>query len=372
MMTTNNIHLRLVNVTKRFGEVVAVDNVSFDIKAGTFTTLLGPSGCGKTTTLRMIAGFFDPSEGQIYLRDRSLNGLPPFARPTSMVFQDYALFPHMTVAENVGYGLRMQRQPKEVIRQRVKETLAMLGLEDLANRRPDRLSGGQQQRVSLARSLILQPEVLLLDEPLSNLDAKLRDRIKTELRAIQQELGITTIYVTHDQAEALALSDLIAVMDHGKVVQLGSPTEIYYYPNNEFVADFVGTVNFIPGKVTEKQGDVYKVDTAFGPMTVETPSAKVAVGSNVRISVRPETISISDSPFPSGDSFVNTVQGKIAAASFEGKIVLYWVDVNGTEIMVEHYNPGPGGALSGQVHLAFDPTRLHILPEGDSRVGKAG
>ena len=361
-MSTNNVHLKLVNITKRFGEVVAVDNVSFNINAGTFTTLLGPSGCGKTTTLRMIAGFFDPNEGEIYLRDRRLNGLPPFARPTSMVFQDYALFPHMTVAQNVGYGLRMQRQSKEVIQKRVKETLGMLGLEDLADRRPDKLSGGQQQRVSLARSLILEPEVLLLDEPLSNLDAKLRDRIKTELRAIQQELGITTIYVTHDQEEALALSDQIAVMNKGRIVQLGTPTEVYYYPSNEFVADFVGTVNLIPGKVAEKKKDVCIVDTDVGRVTINAPNTALSKGSDVRITVRPETISISSSPFPDDETYVNEVQGTIKVASFEGKIVCYWVDVNGTEIMVEHYNPGPGGALSGQVYLAFDPTRLHPLP----------
>lgn len=361
MMGAENIHLTLGGITKRFGEVVAVDNVSFDIKEGTFTTLLGPSGCGKTTMLRMIAGFFDPTKGEIYLRDRRLNGLPPFARPTSMVFQDYALFPHMTVAQNVGYGLRMRREPRDVIDKKVKETLGMLGLQDLAERRPDRLSGGQQQRVSLARSLILEPEVLLLDEPLSNLDAKLRERIKTELRAIQQDLGITTIYVTHDQEEALALSDQIAVMDKGRVAQLGSPTEVYYYPSNEFVADFVGTVNLVPGKITERQKNTYKVNTKFGQVTIDARDTDIKQGEDVCVSVRPETIRISASPFPEGEAFINLARGKIKVASFLGKIALYWVDIDGTEIIVEHYNPGPGGTMSGQVHLAFDPTRMHIL-----------
>ncbi len=371
-MANNQVHLRLVNVTKRFGPVVAVDDVSFEIQAGTFTTLLGPSGCGKTTTLRMIAGFFDPDAGEIYLKDRKLNGIPPFARPTSMVFQDYALFPHMTVAQNVAYGLRMRREPRDVIAKKVKDVLALLGLEELAHRRPDRLSGGQQQRVSLARSLILEPEVLLLDEPLSNLDAKLRDRIKTELRTLQQKLGITTIYVTHDQQEALALSDQIAVMHAGKVLQLGTPAEIYYYPSSEFVADFVGTVNLIPGKVVVQHGDTCRVRTEFGEVTVETRHAMLKEGQAAVVSVRPETIRISPVPFPEGEDTVNAVQGTIQAASFVGKIITYWVDVQGTEIIVEHYNPGPGGAFTGTVYLAFDPTRMHVLPKETAKASIAG
>ena len=246
-----DIHIRIRNLTKRFGDVVAVDKVSLEIERGSFTTFLGPSGCGKTTTLRLLAGFYSADEGEIFFGDRCVNEVPSHKRNATMVFQDYALFPHMTIFENVSYGLKIMKLQTKEIEERVEKTLKFLGLEGLRDRTPGMISGGQQQRAALARSLIMEPEVLLLDEPLSNLDAKLRVNIRAELRQIQKSLGITTVYVTHDQEEALAISDSIAVMNKGKVVQFGPPWEIYYRPKNTFVADFVGVANFIRGKVSE-------------------------------------------------------------------------------------------------------------------------
>ena len=241
------VHLRLEHVTKRFGDAAAVDDVSFEVPRGSFATLLGPSGCGKTTTLRMIAGFYDPDVGDIELGGRRINDLPAHRRGTAMVFQDYALFPHMTVRDNVGYGLRVSGVAKDERERRVDETLEFVGLGGLGDRWPNQLSGGQQQRVAVARALVVEPEILLLDEPLSNLDAKLREPLRWELRALQQRLGMTFVYVTHDQDEALSLSDWVAVMNAGKVEQAGAPWEIYYHPRTAFLADFVGAVNLIPG-----------------------------------------------------------------------------------------------------------------------------
>src|SRR5437016_869286 len=241
-MSAETAHVRVSHVTKRFGGVTAVDDVSFDVPKGAFATLLGPSGCGKTTTLRMIAGFYDPDVGDIEIGNRRVNDLPAHRRGTAMVFQDYALFPHMTVRAHVAGPERLRR---------VDETLAFVGLTGLEDRWPSQLSGGQQQRVAVARALVIEPQVLLLDEPLSNLDAKLREQLRVELRTLQRRLGMTFVYVTHDQGEALSLSDWIAVMNAGKVEQAGEPWEIYYHPRTAFLADFVGAVNLVPARVSE-------------------------------------------------------------------------------------------------------------------------
>ena len=255
MRNPSDVHLRVDHVTKRFGETAAVNDVSFDVPRGSFATLLGPSGCGKTTTLRMIAGFYDPDEGDIVLGGKRINELPAHKRGTAMVFQDYALFPHMTVKQNVAYGLRVAGVADAEREKRVGDTLQFVGLGGLGDRWPNQLSGGQQQRVAVGRALVLQPQILLLDEPLSNLDAKLRVQLRWELRALQQRLGMTFVYVTHDQDEALSLSDWIAVMNAGKVEQAGTPWEIYYHPRTSFLADFVGAVNLVPGTVREVRGD---------------------------------------------------------------------------------------------------------------------
>ena len=252
------MYLTLENITKVFpprggaGEVTAVHDVNLDIEKGELVTLLGPSGCGKTTTLRMIAGFEFPTSGNIILDGQEINSLPPHKREMSMVFQSYAIFPHLTVFENIAYGLNVQRLSKSVIKERVNKVLDLVHLEGYGDRAPTQLSGGQQQRVALARALIMEPKVLLMDEPLSNLDAKLREEMRTEIRRIQKELNITSVYVTHDQIEAMTLSDRIVVMNQGIIEQIGTPVEIYRFPNSRFVADFIGRANFVPGEVQEK------------------------------------------------------------------------------------------------------------------------
>ena len=253
--------VRLENVSKIYKDpktgkdFYAVKSTSLTIEPGSFVTLLGPSGCGKTTTLRMIAGFESPDEGEIYLGDEAINELTPNKRDTAMVFQSYALLPHYNIFDNVAYGLKIRKMPKEVIREKVLKILDLVELSGMEERMTNQLSGGQQQRVALARALVIEPSVLLFDEPLSNLDAKLRVQMRTEIRRIQQEVGITAIYVTHDQSEAMAISDKIIIMNKGVVVQMGTPEEIYYHPVDEFVADFIGEANFLRGEYFDDEGD---------------------------------------------------------------------------------------------------------------------
>src|SRR5512143_3545286 len=253
------MYLTLENITKVFpprgsaSEVTAVHNANLDIEKGELVTLLGPSGCGKTTTLRMIAGFEFPTSGRITLDGQEINPLPPHKREMSMVFQSYAIFPHLNVFENIAYGLNVQRLSKAVIKERVNKVLDLVHLEGYGDRAPTQLSGGQQQRVALARALIMEPKVLLMDEPLSNLDAKLREEMRTEIRRIQKDMNITSVYVTHDQIEAMTLSDRIVVMNQGRIEQIGTPVEVYRFPNRRFVADFIGRANFVPGEVQDKR-----------------------------------------------------------------------------------------------------------------------
>ncbi len=287
----------VVEVTKRFGEFTAVDNISLDIRDGEFFSLLGPSGCGKTTTLRMIAGFEQPSQGEIYIHGQPVAGIPPYRRPVNTVFQNYALFPHMTVYQNVAFGLEMKKTPKQEIERRVGEVLALVQLPHLRDRRPKQLSGGQQQRVALARALVNKPEVLLLDEPLGALDLKLRKAMQLELKQIQSEVGITFIYVTHDQEEALTMSDRIAVMDAGLVQQVGAPRQIYEHPQNRFVADFIGETNFVTGKVGEMSGEFTTVDLGNLPVLGTADGRALALGQVVTLAIRPEKINL----YPQGE-----------------------------------------------------------------------
>lgn len=278
------------DVVKRFGDVVAVDQVSLQISDGEFFSLLGPSGCGKTTTLRMIAGFEQPTEGEIFIANQPTAGISAFERNTNMVFQNYALFPHMTVAQNVAFGLEMKRVPKSEIKQRVTEALEMVRLPGMEKRRPTQLSGGQQQRVALARALVNRPAVLLLDEPLGALDLKLRKEMQLELKDLQHRVGITFVYVTHDQEEALTMSDRIAVMHLGRVLQIGTPTEIYERPNSRFVADFIGETNFIDGQVVGWENG--HVTVKLQPdITIQALSdERATTGSQVTVAIRPEKI----------------------------------------------------------------------------------
>ncbi|MFZ1551370.1 MAG: ABC transporter ATP-binding protein, partial [Anaerolineae bacterium] len=278
------MYLVLENLVKTFtsrggvGEVNAVDGVSLSIAQGDLVTLLGPSGCGKTTTLRLIAGFEFPNSGQILLDGAPINDLPPHQRGMSMVFQSYAIFPHLNVFENIAYGLDVQKRPRDEIKRRVARVLELVELTGLENRAPNQLSGGQQQRVALARALVMEPKVLLMDEPLSNLDAKLREQMRTEIRRIQKRLGITSVYVTHDQVEAMTLSDQIVVMNQGQIVQIGTPDEIYRRPRTRFVADVIGQANFIEGAVRQRRGDHLVIETLGGVLAAPVSSDGFAVG----------------------------------------------------------------------------------------------
>lgn len=291
-----NIDVELQNITKRFGDFVAVNDVSLEIQDGEFFSLLGPSGCGKTTCLRMIAGFELPSEGEIKIRGKSMGDIPPYKRPVNTVFQNYALFPHMTVFENVAFGLEMQKVSRPDIKTRVKETLEMVRLPHLAERKPRQLSGGQQQRIALARALVNRPQVLLLDEPLSALDLKLRKAMQLELKELQHQVGITFVFVTHDQEEAITMSDRIAVMNEGVVQQVGAPREIYESPRNRFVADFIGETNFIEGEVLEVDPVKTTVALGAGVQVLARSDGDLNTGQSVTVAVRPEKISVHRTP----------------------------------------------------------------------------
>ncbi|MCE4605999.1 MAG: ABC transporter ATP-binding protein [Desulfurococcales archaeon] len=285
--------VRIEGITKIYGPVIAVDNMTLEIEDGEFFTFLGPSGCGKTTTLRLIAGFEFSDKGRIFFDDKEVTFLKPYERNTAMVFQNYALWPHMTVFDNIAYGLKLRKVPREEITRKVKQVLELTRLEGMENRYPTQLSGGQQQRVALARALVVEPSILLLDEPLSNLDAKLRVGMREEIKRIQKELGITTIYVTHDQEEALTMSDRIAVMNKGKVHQVGTPYEIYARPRDLFVATFLGRSNLLKGTVKSVDGSKVEVETSLGRITGFTHrdyiDMKVKEGSTVGVIIRPES-----------------------------------------------------------------------------------
>jgi ABC-type Fe3+/spermidine/putrescine transport system ATPase subunit len=358
-------HVRLVGLSKRFAGAgaAAVDDVSLEIPRASFTTLLGPSGCGKTTTLRMVAGFYEPDAGDIFIGPRRVNDVPVHRRKTAMVFQDYALFPHMTVEENVGYGPRLAHVGGETLRMRVRETLEFLGLTGLERRYPGQLSGGQQQRVALARALVMNPEVLLLDEPLSNLDAKLRVSIRTELISIQRQLGITTVYVTHDQDEALAMSDWVAVMNQGRVVQWGTPWDVYYRPRTAFMADFLGSVNLVRARLVQQSPGTVTVE--LGPHRLELPVDAPPRAGEVLLSIRPETLAIA-----AGDRRPSATEvlldGQIVRTEFLGHLMRYTVSVAGQQWLVDQPDPGGASVLSGDVLVAVNPLRVHVIPEPDA------
>jgi putrescine transport system ATP-binding protein len=312
------------NVSKRFGDFVAVDDISLAIYEREFFALLGPSGCGKTTMMRMVAGFEEPTSGDVMLDGHNLAGVPPYRRPSNMMFQSYALFPHMSVEENVAFGLKQEGMPKDQIAVRVAEMLKMVKLEQFAQRRPHQLSGGQRQRVALARSLAKKPKVLLLDEPLGALDKKLREETQFELTDLQVDLGLTFVIVTHDQEEAMTLADRIAVMNHGKIIQVGTPAEIYEQPNSKYVADFIGNINLIEGTVVSTAGGAATLDCgAAGTRVVVDQDLAAAPGSAAWFAVRPEKIGVSLSP--PADGSANTVAGKVWDIGYLGDISIYHV-----------------------------------------------
>lgn len=326
--------VELLRVSKQYGTATAVDQVSLQIADGEFFSLLGPSGCGKTTTLRMIGGFELPTAGEVVIHGQPMGATPPYRRPVNTVFQSYALFPHLTVAQNVAFGLEMRRLPKAEITQRVADILKLVRLDDFAGRRPKQLSGGQQQRVALARALVNQPKVLLLDEPLGALDLQLRKELQLELRALQQRIGITFVYVTHDQEEALTMSDRIAVMGSGKVLQMGSPTEIYERPANRFVADFIGEANFLPGTVVTAQPDQATVSVGAGLVVRGITPQPVQPGQAVTVSVRPEKARVSEQQPSAPNVFPVTVE-RIAYIGSDTRV---WVTLGGTQFVVWEQN----------------------------------
>ncbi len=312
------------NVTKRFGDFTAVDHLSLGIYEREFFALLGPSGCGKTTLMRMIAGFEEPTEGHVMLDGQDLVGVPPYRRPTNMMFQSYALFPHMSVWDNIAFGLKQARMPKAEIAARVEEMLALVKLGPFARRKPHQLSGGQKQRVALARSLAKKPKVLLLDEPLGALDKKLREETQFELTDLQMKLGMTFIIVTHDQEEAMTVADRIAVMDHGKIVQVATPAEIYELPNSRYVADFIGDINLIEGRVAPDAGTGARLECAGTGATVETSQpVDAAPGSEAWFAVRPEKVAISHEP--PADTSKNALKGTVWDIGYLGDVSVYHV-----------------------------------------------
>jgi ABC-type Fe3+/spermidine/putrescine transport system ATPase subunit len=343
-------HLRLEGLVKRFGDTVAVAGVSLDVALGSLTTILGPSGCGKTTLLRLIGGFLEPDAGEIWISGVPQGRVPPYARPTSTVFQEYALFPHLNLFSNVAYGLRLRRLPRATIVERVRRMLALVRLDGLDGRFPGELSGGQQQRVALARALVVEPAVLLMDEPLSNLDAQLRVSVREELRELQQRLGTTTVYVTHDQEEALAVADAVAVMAGGRVVQWGAPREIYEAPADPWVAGFVGQVNLLRGRV--ENGSL-----RLGRLLLQVPTLTASEGSEVMAGLRPEAIRIT----PAGSSG-DGLQGEVIGRTYLGTTLRYRVRCGADTLIVDDPDPAGKALLAGHVALVFDPARLRAWP----------
>jgi ABC-type Fe3+/spermidine/putrescine transport system ATPase subunit len=346
--------LTIRNLVKKFDDVAAVDHIDLEVEQGEFVTLLGPSGCGKTTTLRTIAGFYQPDEGEILFNDKRMNDIPSAKRNTAMCFQSYALFPHMDVWDNIAFGLKMRRIPMEEQKKRVGEALDMLSLTGMDKRRPGQLSGGQQQRVALARAIVTQPDVLLFDEPLSNLDAKLRVQVRVEILEMQRRLGITSIYVTHDQDEALAISDRIVVMNKGKIEQIGDPQTIYLRPRTSFVAGFIGLANIFEAKVKARDGTRLTLEAPFGMVRVAAENTHVAVGSVVRFSFRPENL------VPYSEGAENRITGTILHAIFMGDVTDLFVDVHGTRLRAHAGNTFR--LKSGDtVDFGIDDTSFRIL-----------
>ncbi len=357
-MNTKGVTIK--NIVKEFKTyqskkiVKAVDDISIVIKPGELVTLLGPSGCGKTTTLRMIAGFETPTRGQIYIGDELVNELPPNNRDTSMVFQSYAIFPHYSVAENIAYGLKIKKMPKDEINKKVLDIIELVGLQGLENRSPSKLSGGQQQRVALARALVMEPSVLLFDEPLSNLDAKLRVYMRTEIRNIQKRLGLTSVYVTHDQEEAMALSDKVIVMNKGKIEQVGTPQEIYQKPRTKFVADFIGVANFIPANIVDIMDGEIVLDLDEKKQVVKTNNKDYKIGQKVDLVIRPEAISIKEG---------GLYKSRVINSIFMGETQEYTLDFCGQEVMVKDANPiGKKVYHKGEdIYFDLEPNSIHIL-----------
>ena len=353
--------ITLTSVTKQFGDTVAVDDVSLQIEGGEFFSLLGPSGCGKTTTLRIIGGFVYPTTGEVFINGKLMAETPPYRRPVNTVFQNYALFPHKTVAQNIAFGLQMKKAAKAEISDAVERSLDLIQLPGYSDRKPSELSGGERQRVALARALINEPTILLLDEPLSALDLKLRKQMQSELKALQRKVGITFVYVTHDQGEALVLSDRIAVMNDGKILQVGMPSEIYDLPQSRFVADFIGTSNFLEGTLISK--NEITLTTELPLMIVSTPNDTIPLNTPVTVAVRPERINLRITP--TSDT-LNCLRGVIQDESYLGTTLQYTIQTDyATPFIVHQQNTGGTNGYRFQrgdtVYLQWTPENAIVL-----------
>ena len=358
--------ITLTSVTKQFGDTVAVDDVSLQIEGGEFFSLLGPSGCGKTTTLRIIGGFVYPTTGEVFINDELMAEMPPYRRPVNTVFQNYALFPHKTVAQNIAFGLQMKKATKAEVSDAVESALDLIQLVGYGDRKPSELSGGERQRVALARALINEPTILLLDEPLSALDLKLRKQMQSELKALQRKVGITFVYVTHDQGEALALSDRIAVMNDGKILQVGTPSEIYDSPQSRFVADFIGTSNFLEGTLIS-QNEIMQNEimlTSEPPLKiVGIPSNDLSIDTPVTVAIRPERIDLRMTPT---SDVANCLRGVIQDESYLGTTLQYTIETDyPTPLIVHQQNTGTRNIHRFQrgdtVYLQWTPENAIVL-----------
>jgi iron(III) transport system ATP-binding protein len=356
------ISIRIQQLTKRFGSVTALHHLDLTINPGELFFLLGPSGCGKTTLLRSMAGFYIPEEGKILFGDEDVTRLAPHKRNTGMMFQSYALWPHMSVAENVAFGLHERKVAKEEVKRRVGEALESVHMSKYADRRPNQLSGGQQQRVALARALVIRPRCLLLDEPLSNLDAKLRLEMRTEIRRVCKEFKLTTVYVTHDQKEALSISDRMAILEFGHILQVGTPREVYERPAHKTVANFIGETDFLPGKVLGTAGEYTTVETAVGRFDglLGDPAKVPAVGAAVTVSIRPECWELHRN-----EETRNVVRGRIGDSIYLGEVAQYeFVTGNGTKLKIFERNPRfVDGSSRGELYATVQPEDVVVLTD---------
>lgn len=360
------VAVKIKDLVKHFDNVKAVDHVTVTIEPGEIFFLLGPSGCGKTTLLRTIAGFHQPDGGSIFIGDRDVTNLPPYKRDTGMVFQSYALWPHMTVAENVAFGLNVRKCPKSEIARRVAAALESVHMSDRAKYKPNQLSGGQQQRVALARALVIEPKCILLDEPLSNLDAKLRIEMRTEIRRICKDAGLTAIYVTHDQKEALSIADRLAVLRGGHIEQVGSPIDVYRHPCNEFVAGFIGEANFVKGKVREVSPKYITVDTAIGAIIADAGNAahKFNAGDATTLCIRPEGITVN----PPSSAENNLFECKLVRSSYQGEVAQHSLEAIGTSgdtVKLAAVELGPlahaAGSTDGRIRCHVPASQVVVL-----------
>jgi len=355
--------LVLDDIHKSFGEVKALRGVSAEVKEGELVTFLGPSGCGKTTLLRIISGLTKPDSGKVILAGQLINDVAPDKRGIQMCFQSYALFPHLTIARNISYGLEVHKWKKERIKERVEELLHLVRLDGLGGRHIDELSGGQQQRVALARALALEPKAILLDEPLSNLDANLRVQMRATLHEIQRRINVSTIFVTHDQVEAMTISDRLVVMNYGVVEQVGTPVEIYQKPNSEFIAGFIGYVNILKGGVKSigKDAEPTIVSTQLGDLEILSSEEDIKAGGEVYLVIRPETIHIGS---PEEAIGVNGFKGTVASVTYAGSTVKYVVDIDGKDLTIDEYDPTTHGMRRmGDKVMVTIPQNVHVLKE---------